>query len=261
MLDFTVKSYRLLLESLILNGYSCDSYVDFIENKSNSKKVILRHDVDAKKQNSLAFAKIQHSLGAKGTYYFRTVPESYDVKVINEIACLGHEIGYHYETMDTQKGNLDKAYDEFCLNLEMFRKIVPIKTSCMHGSPLSKFDNREIWTKYDYRSLGLIGEPYFDIDFNKVYYLTDTGRRWDGEKVSVRDKARKENPITNPDFLKFNFNSTFQIIEALENNQLPNQIMMTFHPQRWDDNILEWSKEFILQNAKNIIKSIIVKTK
>ena len=37
----------------------------------------------------------------------------------------------------------------------------------MHGSPLSKWDSRAIWEKYDYRALGITAEPYFDIDFNK----------------------------------------------------------------------------------------------
>ena len=45
-----------------------------------------------------------------------------------------------------------------------------------------------MWKKYDYRELGIIAEPYFDLDFSKVLYLTDTGRRWDGEGVSIRDK-------------------------------------------------------------------------
>jgi len=58
----------------------------------------------------------------------------------------------------------------------------------MHGSPRSPYDNNEVWKKYDYRELGIIAEPYFDLDFSKVLYLTDTGRRWDGEGVSIRDK-------------------------------------------------------------------------
>jgi len=38
---------------------------------------------------------------------------------------------------------------------------------------------------------GIIAEPYFDMDFKEVLYLTDTGRRWDGDRVSVRDKVEK----------------------------------------------------------------------
>src|SRR5690625_2901666 len=59
----------------------------------------------------------------------------------------------------------------------------------MHGSPLSRYDNRDLWKSYSYRDYGIIAEPYFDMDFSRVLYLTDTGRRWDGDKVSVRDRA------------------------------------------------------------------------
>jgi hypothetical protein len=82
---------------------------------------------------------------------------------------------------------IDLAYESFCGNLERLRENFDVKTICMHGSPLSRFDNRIIWEKYDYRELGIIGEPYLDVDFSEVFYLTDTGRRWDG--VSVRDKV------------------------------------------------------------------------
>ena len=81
------------------------------------------------------------------------------------------------------------AIDDFRLNLEKFRKICAVKTICMHGSPLSKWDNRDLWKRYDYRDFGIIAEPYFDVDFDEVFYLTDTGRRWDGDDVSVRDKV------------------------------------------------------------------------
>jgi len=81
------------------------------------------------------------------------------------------------------------AIRDFEWNLEKLRKFYPVKTICMHGSPLSKYDNRKLWEKYDYRDYGIIDEPYFDIDFNVVFYLTDTGRRWDGDSVSVRDKV------------------------------------------------------------------------
>jgi predicted DNA-binding transcriptional regulator len=81
------------------------------------------------------------------------------------------------------------AIEDFKRNLERLRKICPIKTICMHGSPLSKYDSRDLWEKYDYRDFGIIAEPYFDVDFEEVLYLTDTGRRWDGEKYSVRDKV------------------------------------------------------------------------
>ena len=43
----------------------------------------------------------------------------------------------------------DKLFElaicDFGRNLEKFRKFYPVKTICMHGSPLSKWDNRDLW--------------------------------------------------------------------------------------------------------------------
>ena len=79
MRDFSLDIYRELLEALQEQGYEMISYSDYCRNigKSinqniESKFVILRHDVDAKPENSLKTAQIEHSLGAKASYYFRT---------------------------------------------------------------------------------------------------------------------------------------------------------------------------------------------
>jgi hypothetical protein len=84
------------------------------------------------------------------------------------------------------------AIEDFEKNLAKLREIYPVKTICMHGNPISKYDNRKLWEKYNYKDYGIIAEPYFDVDFTEVLYLTDTGRRWDGEEYSVRDKVKKE---------------------------------------------------------------------
>jgi hypothetical protein len=37
--------------------------------------------------------------------------------------------------------------------------------------------------------------------------------------------------------------------------------MVTTHPQRWTDNRRAWVKEIMIQNAKNVIKRLIIKIK
>ena len=244
-MDFNIEKYKELLHQLIGQDYSFQTFKEFLE-KPKNRVVILRHDVDLLPHNSLRFAKIQNELQIKGTFYFREVSQSWNEEIMIDIANMGHEIGYHYETMDTAKGNIDLALQQFKEHLDSFRRFLEIKTICMHGSPRSKYDNRLIWNKFNYRDFDIIGEPYYDINFNDVFYLTDTGRRWDGQKVSVRDKV---NTLFNQ-----SYRSTNQVIEALSLNELPNQIMFTFHPQRWHDNMFLWVKEFLMQNGKNIIK-------
>ena len=261
MSDFNINIYKLLLQALKDNAYSFFTFANYITFekqglKSESRIVILRHDVDLLPNNSYRFAKIQAEYGLSSTYNFRVVPESWDEAIIRHIADLGHEVGYHYENMDTCKGDIDKAWDDFRYNLDKLRKLVDVKTICMHGSPRSKFDNRDLWKKYDYRSLGIIGEPYYDVDFNRVFYLTDTGRRWDGWKVSVRDKVPQQEEWIKRGLV---FHSTDDIIKANEQSRLPEKIMFTFHPQRWYNNSFLWLKEFALQKIKNQIKRIIIK--
>ena len=263
MLDFSNKIFSELLKKLLESKYKFETFFQHCTYGNSFKKVILRHDVDRIPLNSVKIARIEYSLGIKGTYFFRIVPQSYNLNIMTTIAELGHEIGYHYEDVNLVLSNnkelrkknqeqiIDAAFESFCKNLELFRQNFDIKTICMHGSPLAKHDNMIIWQKYNYRDLGIIGEPYLDLNFNEVAYLTDTGRRWNGEKFSLRDKVKSK--------YNFNFKSTQDIIDGI--NRLPDKVMFTIHPQRWHDNPLLWLKELLSQNVKNQIKRIIVARK
>ena len=261
MRDFTLQTLHLLLSSLSEKDYSFLSFSEYLQ-MPGKKFIILRHDVDARSSNSLVTARLENSMGITGTYYFRTVPGSYDEAVIREIAGMGHEIGYHYEDLAVAKGDYDLAIRLFEQNLAKLRRLVPVETICMHGSPLSKYDNRLLWEKYNYSDYGITGEPYRDTDFGKVLYITDTGRRWDGTKFSIRDRIDDNTPdqivgAPNPQQKIFPLHSTFDIINTLLQDCLPPNIMITLHPQRWDDRLLPWLKELLWQNIKNAGKRII----
>jgi len=256
-MHFTLKQYKQLLTSLIDAGYNFKTFAQALQTGFDNT-IVLRHDVDKLPYNSLAFAKIQHGLGVVGSYNFRSVPCSWNQQVIKEIASLGHEVGYHYENLTTHNGDLERGIADFEHNLTELRKLAPVTTICMHGSPASKWDSRDLWKKYKYQDFGIIGEPYFDVNFDNVFYLTDTGRRWDGHKVSVRDKVPQQQQWNQQGL---SFHTANQIIDAVNNKQLPKNIMFTFHPQRWTDNPVLWLKELLLQRAKNIVKSTFFVTK
>lgn len=170
--------------------YRFVTFAEYVQNPEIKKRtIILRHDVDKKPLNSLRTAEMENKLGIKGTYYFKVEKNELPKEVIVSIVKLGHEIGYHYDDLNAAGGVVENALDFFQKNLAKMRELAPIKTACMHGSPLSKHDNRDLWNNFDYHEFGIIGEPYFDIDFKEVMYLTDTGRRWDGDRVSIRDRV------------------------------------------------------------------------
>ncbi|MBD3314962.1 MAG: hypothetical protein GF344_04190 [Chitinivibrionales bacterium] len=261
IMDYTLKTHRHLLTGLKNAGYRFIHLGKYLESSAR-KMVILRHDVDAKPGSAIRMAAIESEYGVYSSYYFRARKGNFERNVIFEIAKDGHEIGYHYEDLATCNGDHKAAIKSFERNLKALRKIAPVSTICMHGSPLARYDNRDLWKHYDYRDFGIIAEPYFDIDFSKVLYLTDTGRRWDGHRFAVRDTVSGEHnhkagtapraPVCR---------TTFDIIRALEANQLPDQIMLTFHPQRWTNNPLLWTQELILQNVKNVAKLALKKVR
>jgi hypothetical protein len=252
MKDFTLNTYRTLLISCKKAGYSFYTFENFIKKTYLQEKfIILRHDVDKNPQNSLKTAIIENEFGIQASYYFRIKKCSFNKELMVIIAYLGHEIGYHYENMDTCSGNYNMAWNDFRNNLDEFRKIYPVKTICMHGSPLSPYDNKSLWQKYDYKELGIVGEPYMNIDFSQIAYLTDTGRRWNASASTIRDKVKTP--------FHFKIKTTSDFITHIENQKLPDKLMITIHPQRWTNNYIYWIIELISQNIKNIIKRSLIK--
>jgi len=266
--DFSLKTYQKLLETLRLQGYSFYTFENYCQSDFKAKVVILRHDVDKKPLNSLRIAKLEKKLNIKSTYYFQIKKNIYKPDIILQIAQFGHEIGYHYNDLAHTHGSYEKAIKEFETNISTFRKIVTVKTIAMHGSPTSKWDNRDIWKNVNYKKFDLIGEPYFDFlktDASKIgltfSYITDTGRMWNGDKYNLRDRISFKNEDEKLKSVLINpvIHSTFDFIKWLSNGNTPDIIMITTHPQRWTDNFIEWLIEFITQKTKNTIKRVIKK--
>lgn len=258
--DFTIKKYIELLQALKEYPFRFLTFEYYCTHKSELDTecfVILRHDVDLKAKNSLETARIEHSLGIQTSYYFRVVEQSNKPDIIKEIAEMGHEIGYHYEDMSLCGGDTVKAIEHFSTQLAYFRQYYPVKTICMHGAPRSKYDGKDLWRSYDYHDFGIVGEPYFDVDFSKVFYLTDTGRRWDGFHVSVRDRI----PGFQEEWIRKGlvYHSTDDIIDALCKGEFPQQVMITTHPQRWSDHQVEWLIEGTKQHVKNEVKRMLLR--
>lgn len=241
-MDFTLKKYQALLTAL-----------------NHHKRHRIKHDVDQKPENALRIAQLEAKEGVTTTYYFRSMHFSTYANTIRAIVALGHTAGYHYECLTTCKGDIEAARRDFIDNLERLREIAPVTTACAHGSPQSKWDSQSIWNQYDIHTLGIEYEPMLDTDFSTSLYLTDTGRRWDGYKVSVRDKV----PHYQEQWTKegLSFHSTDDIIHAISDIHHPihqYSILLNTHPQRWIPFGWKWMEEATLQPGKNIIKRIIV---
>jgi len=248
-MDFTLNKYKDLLQFL-RDNYEICTVEEYLSKRPNNNFVILRHDVDRSPKNALKMAEVERELGVRSTYYFR-YPYTFKPDIIKRINKLGHEVGYHYETLSKAKGNYKNAIHLFETELKEFRKLVDVKTICMHGNPLSNFDNRELWKKHDFRDYGILGEAYLSIDDPEIYYLTDTGRNWENRN-NMRDRYLWRN-------LSKRIKNTEQLIQRLS-KITPFKLYITTHPERWGYNTVNWMigyfRDFIFNTGKKIFNKI-----
>jgi len=245
-MDFTLDKYRTLLQFL-KDNYEIYTVERYIVEKPSNNFVILRHDVDRSSKNALRMAELEKKIGVRSTYYFR-YPYTFKPGVIKRINELGHEVGYHYETLSKAKGDYEKAIKLFESELSEFRKFVDIKTICMHGNPLSKFDNRALWSNYDFRNYGIIGEAYLSINDPEIYYITDTGRNWENRN-NIRDRFLWKS-------INKKIKSTEQLIEVLAEIN-PEKLYITVHPERWGYNVSNWILGYFRDSVFNLGKNIL----
>lgn len=146
MKDFTLNAYRQYLRAIKASYPNILCFSDFFSlDELPYSFILIRHDVDRKPGNALKMALLESEMGICSTYYFRTRKHVFKPGIISEIAGAGHEIGYHYESLSDAKGKHQVALKDFEQNLKKLRNIVPVRTIAMHGSPLSPYDNRDIW--------------------------------------------------------------------------------------------------------------------
>ena len=147
---------------------------------------------------------------------------------------------------------MNKAIENFEYNLEKFRKIVPINTISMHGKPLSKYDNRDMWRHSNFhqrlkKDFDIFGEIYLDIDYSNIAYITDAGRNWNNQN-NRRDKVDSK--------VELNLRSSLDLFHYLK-NELDHKLILSTHPERWPMTELGYLQSKFTDNIVNIFKKIV----
>jgi hypothetical protein len=249
-LDFTLEKYGELCQAIVSAGYETKTVRDYLLSTPSrgSRTVILRHDVDRKPEKALNMAVLEKELGLFATYYFRYTRQVFREEIIKKIVSLNHEIGYHYETLSKARGDYHKALELFQEELHALRDIADISTICMHGRPLSAWDNRWLWREYDFRRFQILGEAYLSVDYSRVTYFTDTGRSWNADKANIRDRVSTS--------AQSSVKSTDDLMELIRSKCLTKVCIQT-HPERWDCKFSGWLLQFVKDNISNLAKPMI----
>lgn len=244
--DFTIHKFRKLCE-VISGTYTTVTMAEYIDNQYQDHFVLMRHDVDRMPGNALQTAKIEHDLGIKATYYFRSIKSTFCPEIMKQIEDMDHEIGYHYEVLSEASGDPEKAIGLFQSYLDNFRKICNVRTICMHGRPLSKYDNRDLWKYYDFRNFEVIGEAYLSVD-KELNYFSDTGRSW-GSKSNLRDFIPGKTQHLYAD-------TTDDLVKLIESEQI-NKFYILTHPERWSSCLAEWTLYYSMDLTVNFGKKVL----
>lgn len=247
-IDFSLRKYTEFCNAAITTNYIIVPVADYLSHKDTPEnKLILRHDVDRCPEDALRMAQVENQFGIRSTYYFRAIPNVFKTDIILAIAKLGHEIGYHYETLAETKGDYKKGFELFNENLSRFREITPIATASMHGRPFSRWDSRLLWNQYDFTELGISGEAYLSIDYNQVAYFCDTGRTWHSSRFNIRDNVVG-------DLRKNEIDTTDQLIQTMRSQQF-STMCISFHPNRWPQSYAGILTSMLADAATNLAKT------
>lgn len=243
--DFTLKAYAGIVDAALAAGYQPVQVGDWLDRiRPDEPVIILRHDVDRRPENALAMAKLEAERNAFATYYFRTVGSAFNPPIIREIAAMGHEIGYHYEDFHMARYDPQRAYALYLENLDSLRRIAPIRSIAMHGSPLAKFSNMEIWKHRSFAESG-VKDCILSADWSDFLFFTDTGRSFDARLTNLRDTigGKRAAGVT----------SSAAVGEYLRTHRPP-FVQLNIHPERWSDKLWAWSRQLVVDTAANGVK-------
>ena len=209
--------------------------VDEIEKqKSNSKWIVIKHDVETDVGKALELAKIEYRYGIQATYFIQADLLKDGSEILKKIQQLGHEVTYHYDVLDANSGDYELAVKEFSENIEMFNSFgFEVKTVCPHGNPLL---NRLSWSSNkDFFRDKSVADRFSDILDMVVHlpyriesnytYISDTGYGWK-EIVNISD-----NDIKNSGDI-----SLGEYRELLETIREKDRVILSTHPHRWEKN-------------------------
>jgi hypothetical protein len=248
--DFTIQKYTQFCETLKRPSCQVMTVRQFLEmGQPQDFIVVLRHDVDRSLHSAIRMAHLAADYGIRATYYVRMTRQVFRSSEIKKLSQLGHEVGYHYEVLSKCRGSTTGSIALFEKELQQLRQVVPVDTISMHGSPLSPWNNLDLWKTWEYKNYDLLGEIYLTIDYSNIYYFTDTGRGWNSERYNLRDHVNSLKPSRK-------VHTTDQLIRFLtEKKGLP--ILINTHPNRWSGSWPAWFMSALTDGFINQLKWMI----
>ncbi len=170
-MDYTYASYCALLEHIRACGRVVSPLRDVPESGSF---VILRHDVDYSVLKAREMAVFEHGMGIRSTYFLLLTSPYYNLlaednlRAARDIAAMGHEIGFHYDT----DGFAGVDHDAQCAKVIELARFL----STAVGTPVTSIaQHNPSLTRVRIRVPGYV-DAYSDRFFREIAYVSDSRR-------------------------------------------------------------------------------------
>ena len=249
---FLFKDYEDFCKKLAKNNCFSLSAMEVLDTLPE-KFLILKHDIETNPKKALEIAKIENNFNHKASFYVHFEILMNNIDVFKEIQNLGHEVSYHYDVLDRNKGNFQKAKEEFDKHIGILEKNgFNIKTVCQHGNPLIKREgyksNRDFFRKFgkEYSIKDIVVN--FKEKVGNFIYISDVGYQWQIIPNPESADLKEEKTI---------FTNYDEMVELAKNNSL----IISSHPHRYFQSKLEAEFKFFIFEAMKKNAKLIYKTK
>lgn len=213
--------------------------------------LVLKHDIENTVTKAYRLAEIENKYGHRGTYYVHAylLDDPRNVEFLRKMQAMGHEISYHYDVMDSNHGNMDRAIKEFEDNRKRFEALgFPMITVCQHGNPVVErvgyTSNRDFFRSSQvqaiYPNIADIMVDYKDKYHAEYSYFSDAGRKF----KFIFDPIN--NDLVNSEDKNIPYEDLNALLEAL-----PSKAIISTHPHRWTNFAISY---IVKDKAFKIIK-------
>ncbi|WP_409252140.1 hypothetical protein V1502_18905 [Bacillus sp. SCS-153A] len=254
---FVYKQWEYFCEKLSDNGINSVTAASVLKTKQENPFLILKHDVETNPSKALKLAQIESKYSHQGSYYVQAylLENKKNVDILKKIQSLGHEVSYHHDVMDSNKGDIKKAQQEFQTYVDLFEKHgFSIETVCQHGNPVIEREGYS--SNRDFFRDKLVAQTYkyiseIMVDFkNRINinykYISDAGYGWkiifDPENNDVVKSDDKNTSLGD-------LNRVYDVITSGDS------VIVSTHPHRWNSNeVSAQIKDTVFKIIKNIAK-------
>lgn len=162
---------------------------DVLDQRATAPYLVLKHDVETNVAHALRMAQIEYKYGHRGVYYVQAylLESKENVAQLRQMQDMGHEVSYHYDVMDSCRGDLEAAMAEFAANVKGFEDSgFVICTLCQHGNPVVErvgyTSNRDFFRseriQEQYPSLADVMVDFKTKAHTDYLYFSDAGRQF-----------------------------------------------------------------------------------